>query len=126
MMDLNETMKNLYGGETAVLSIIPAAAGDYVFKVWIDEEISINTIGHIERIPIVAYRIIYTKASKGGYFDALPIFAFSSQNDDGLGEYEAYCRNGTFIFGDEAFSSEQDLIDRMGLRFHKPSDEIMV
>ena len=121
-MDLNETIKNLFGGETAVLSIIPAAVGDCVVKIWIYSEISEKTIGSIDRIPIVAYRIIYTKNSNGGIWDALPIIPYSSQDDE-LGNKEAFCRNGVLIWEDMTFSSEKEWLDYMGLHFHKPSDE---
>ena len=122
-MDLNETIKNLFGGETAVLSIIPAAAGDYVFKPWIDSEISEKTIASIDRIPIVAYRIEFTKYSKGGSWDAVPIFCLSSHDERFSEKFEAYCRNGVFIWNDMTFSSEADLLDYMGLELASTSDE---
>ena len=125
-MDLNATIKNLFGAETAVLSIIPAATGDYVFKPWIDGEISENAVSSIDRIPIVAYRIEFTKYSKGGSWDAVPIFCASSQDERLSGKFEAYCRNSVFLWDDMTFYSEDELLDHMGLHLNQQNEETLV
>ena len=125
-MDVNETIKSLIGGETVVLSIIPAAAGDYVFKPWIDRENSDKTVGSIDRIPIVAYRIEFTKYSKGGSWDAVPIFCASSQDERLSGKFEAYCRNSVFLWNDMTFYSEYELLNHMGLHLRNQDEEILV